>query len=293
MKKQFIALKRRWKVWRRTFHIWQLTPHQVAPNDEAQHTCQSCSTMFCGNYCPRCGQSFRVGRFSFRTAIGQFLDNWGIGNRSFFITARDLMLRPGYMIRDYVRGCQSAYFPPFQMFFLLATFSLLLEHGFGNQSNVRSVEDEEELPTTITVNGQTYDSEALHAIQKMPQVMRSLDEANPALFSLLTLMLLSAPLYLFFRRCPAIPDLRFSEHLIALVYTSNMYSLYHLLSDAMPFELLSDIVQIIALLMIFVALKQFTGYSKRRQLWYMFLTLLIFCVVVAAIAFAYITIIRS
>ena len=291
MKPTVFTSKHSWAVRKRAFRIWQHRPHQVAPNDEASHTCQSCGTEFRGNYCPRCGQSASIGRFSFRTAILLFLDNWGIGNRSFFLTVRDLLLRPGYLIRDYVRGCQSAYFPPFQMFFVLATFSLLVEQGLNLQPTHHSSYREEELPTELVVNGKHINSEALKKMRRVPDQIRNFNDANPALFSLLALMLLSAPLYLFFRRCPAIPDLRFSEHLIALVYTSNTYSLYSLLSDAIPFEHLSDILQLIALLMVFVALKQFTGYSKRNQLWYMFLTLLIFAFSVALITTAVIGII--
>ena len=52
-------------------------------------------------------------------AFLNFLDVWGLGNRGMFRTIRDLVLRPGYMIRDYLKGMQMAYFPPFNMFFLL------------------------------------------------------------------------------------------------------------------------------------------------------------------------------
>ena len=286
-----LTSKSSWAVRRRAFRIWQHRPHQVAPNDESMHTCQSCNTEFHGNYCPRCGQSANIGRFSFRTAILLFLDNWGIGNRSFFLTIRDLILRPGYLIRDYVRGRQSAYFPPFQMFFLLATFSLLVEQGLNLQPTHHSSYREEELPTELVVNGKHINSEALKKMKQVPDQIRNFNDANPALFSLLALMILSAPLFLFFRRCPAIPDLRFSEHLIALVYASNTYSIYQIISNLIPLDILSDILQFVALLMLFVALKQFTGYSKRRLLWYMVLTFFIFAFSVALIAAAVIGII--
>jgi hypothetical protein len=49
-----------------------------------------------------------VGRFSFKKAALLFLDVWGVGNRSMFRSIRDLMLRPGFVIRDYLSGMQSA-----------------------------------------------------------------------------------------------------------------------------------------------------------------------------------------
>ena len=52
-----------------------------------------------------------------------FLDVWGMGNRGMFRTLRDLILRPGYLIRDYISGMQMAYFPPFKLLFLLTALS--------------------------------------------------------------------------------------------------------------------------------------------------------------------------
>ena len=111
-----IDIKDRYK----RFLEWKLQPHQVAPLSEEAHECPTCGTNYQGNYCPRCGQSARIGRYSLKKALLLFLDVWGMGNRGMFRTLRDLLLRPGYMIRDYLHGMQMAYFPPFKMFFLLA-----------------------------------------------------------------------------------------------------------------------------------------------------------------------------
>ena len=127
---EYLFDKERRKMWYRAFRMWQRRPHEVKPLSENQHACASCGTLYQGNYCPRCGQSAVVGRFSFKKALLLFLDVWGIGNRGMFRSIRDLMFRPGYMIHDYLGGMQSAYFPPFKMFFLLTALSLLIEHGF-------------------------------------------------------------------------------------------------------------------------------------------------------------------
>ena len=113
------------------FRQWQQTPHTVAPMPDVEHDCFTCGTHFTGNYCPRCGQSARIGRFSFKSALLLYVDVWGLGNRGMFRNIRDLILRPGYMIRDYLSGMQMAYFPPFKMFFLLATLSFLIGSGLN------------------------------------------------------------------------------------------------------------------------------------------------------------------
>jgi hypothetical protein len=247
-----------------------------------------------------------VGRFSFKKTVMMFLDLWAIGNRSMLRTIRDLILRPGYMIRDYISGMRSAYFPPFQMFCLLATFSLIVEQGIDlglsdekkvvptEQTTASSTEslkeglDQAEDATTLIVESQKEDrardgksffqnrekvkaSPVVHAIDRTITVMDKLRDMNPSVFSLLTLMLFSLPLYLFLRHSPKIPDLRFSEFAVALVYTSNAYSIFSIIGNLLG----SFIIQLLAILMIFVTLKQFTGYSKKRLLGYSTLSLLI------------------
>jgi hypothetical protein len=237
-----------------------------------------------------------VGRFSFKKAALLFMDVWGVGNRSMFRSLRDLMLRPGFMIRDYLRGMQSAYFPPFKMFFLLAAFSLVVEHGFNFGLDVNDVQDE--APKTeqtamentkiarhdLTVHAGDKKEDIKwkavgNASLRFVKVMDALSEKNPAIFSLLSLVLFSVPLFFFLRSSPTIPDLRYSEFIVALVYTSNMYSIYSIAGNLLD----SSILKIIAVLMIFVALKQFSGFSKLRVLRYIVLTTLISIFVMALI----------
>lgn len=116
-----------WKKKYKEFCEWQKTPYQVNPMSEEEHICTTCGRHFAGNYCPQCGQSSRIGRYSFKKAFLLFLDVWGLGNRGMFRSIRDLFLRPGYMIRDYLKGMQMAYFPPFKMLFLLFALSLQIK----------------------------------------------------------------------------------------------------------------------------------------------------------------------
>lgn len=309
-----ISDKQQRKVWWRAFRIWQRRPHELAPLKEEQHVCASCGTSFEGNYCPRCGQSAKIGRFSFKKALLLFLDVWGLGNRGMFRSIRDLMLRPGYMIRDYIGGMQTAYFPPFKMFFLLAALSLVIEHGFsltGDEEVAREVAGEvaeeaskeeavEELAKEVTnvkdrgtfhINGQDIQAPLYKAGLKFGKTMDVLREKNPAFFALLTLLLFSLPLFYFFRKAPAIPDLHFPEFFVALVYTANTYSIYSTAGNLLN----SGILKMIAVLMVFVALKQFSGYSKRRVLGYMLLSGILSAVIMiilaaVVIAFLYMTI---
>ncbi|MBO7139348.1 MAG: DUF3667 domain-containing protein [Prevotella sp.] len=293
---EYISNKDKRAVWMRAYHIWQRRPHELAPLSEEMHTCSSCGTAFQGNYCPRCGQSARIGRFSFKKAALLFLDVWGMGNRSMFRSIRDLMFRPGYMIRDYLKGMQSAYFPPFKMFFLLAALSLLVEHGFSLTASETATETEievneetekDETERQLTVNGQKVEPPMYHIGMKFVKSMDSLEQKNPAIFSLLMLLMFTIPLYFFLRHSPVIPDLRYSEFVVALVYTSNTFSIYSIAGNLLD----SRILKLIAVLIVFVALKQLSGYSKRRVLGYIVLTVLISTAVLMTLVGTYIYII--
>ena len=381
---EYLKSKEKRAIWMRAFHIWQRRPFEVAPLKQESHVCSSCKTEYTGNYCPRCGQAAGVGRFSFKKALMLFLDVWAIGNRSMLRSLRDLMFRPGFMIRDYLRGMQSAYFPPFKMFFLLAAFSLIAKYGIdlglsGNKnsgsnkqttaapadtlkSDSTRVEKATAILTDVLKGDSTSDKQATAVLKdslksdsasakqatavltdsqkgnsanakqatavltdsqkgdsarakptaaddflkKTIEVTDKLQElskkgnkeaplvkgfvifivalvklwdSNPTIFALLTLMLFSLPLYLFIRRSPYIPDMRYSEFTVALVYTSNVYSIYSIIGSLLG----SFIIQLIAVLMVFVTLKQFSGISKKRLLGYITLSVLIVTIVLVAL----------
>ena len=95
--------------------------------------------------------------------------------------------------------------------------------------------------------------------------------------------LLSGFLYIFFRRCPAIPDLRYSEFMVALVYTSNMYTMYCM---ALDFLCIDYGLSLVSLALTLLPLKQLSGFKWWRIICYILLASIlmtvVFVVVVAA-----------
>lgn len=343
----YLTNKEKRTAWLRAFRMWQRRPYEVAPLKSESHVCSSCKTEFTGNYCPRCGQAAEVGRFSFKKTLMLFLDVWAIGNRSMLRSLRDLMLRPGYMIRDYLSGMRSAYFPPFKMFFLLAAFSLIVEYGFDlglsddkkttteqttavpadslkkttaqaeqtaavpadslkesttkaeqttalpadslKKDSVRQPSKAERLADKLLEVGKKFeeaskdskkmDTPIVNALVYTIKALNKLWDKNPAVFALLMLMLFSLPLYLFLRHSPNVPDLRYSEFVVVLVYTANVYSIYSIIGDLLG----SVVILLFAVFMIFVTLQQFSGYSKKRLLGYITLTQIIVATVLIAL----------
>ena len=211
---------------------WQQRPSHVPQMAEEYHCCCTCGQEYQGNYCPCCGQSARIGRYSFKNAVLLFLDVWGMGNRGMFRTLRDLILRPGYMIRDYISGMQMAYFPPFKLLFLLVALNLIVMSGFNlagksidedKENKEVVVKDNrdsvaEEQSKKVLTEDERYDEEYKYFVDKFTE----LQDKKPAIFWLVLLSIFSIPLYVLFRKSRNIPDLRYSELLIALVYTYDM-----------------------------------------------------------------------
>lgn len=103
----------------------------TSPVSTEETECRHCGYVFCGNYCPRCGQNRAAGkgkpRFlkTFREAYPQLSNN-------FLRTIVHLLLRPGYMMRDYFRGHRVIYQSPVSTF-LIALSIVAICMGIGHR----------------------------------------------------------------------------------------------------------------------------------------------------------------
>ena len=116
---------------------WQKQPHNYRHaeyDDEVE--CKNCGRQYKGDYCPECGQAADTPRITFRSMILRTLDVWGFGNRSMPRSLLHLLLRPGYMITDYIEGRRQPYFPPIKMMFVLGAIYLLLLAAISTGSKI-------------------------------------------------------------------------------------------------------------------------------------------------------------
>lgn len=253
------------------FKEWQIKPYEVAQFTTEKHECATCHTEFHGNYCPRCGQKSTIGRYSFKTAFLTFLDVWGLGNRGMFRTIRDLLLRPGYMIRDYLSGMQMAYFPPFKMFFLVITLSVLVDSGLNikmtntlnNTFTTTTKVDVSKEPDQALNDKDSKKKLELKILDKIDKCVSWLDN-NQTIVQFLLLLVLSGPMYLLFRKNKKIPDIRYSELFIAMVYITNMMTIVNIIGG---FFLPGNAsVKHLAYALSIIPLTQLFGYSYLKTL---------------------------
>ena len=304
-------LKTRYKQ----FKEWKQRPHQVAPLSVEHHECTTCGTHYQGNYCPRCGQSAKIGRYSFKNAFLLFLDVWGLGNRGMFRSIRDLILRPGYMIRDYLSGMQMAYYPPFKMFFLFLALSLLVDSGMNIRGIDREEQNEKELEEFLSgitpqVSLDASDDEADEAktgillpkeekekiysqeYERKSNKVGEWFQQNISLLMLAGLLFFSLPLYLLFRHSPAIPDLRLSECFVAMVYITNMLLIYGIIPSLFCFSLKGELIcDLLCLMLAIIPIKQMSGYSYWGTIWRLLVAFIPFVIVCIMLFLALIAII--
>jgi len=112
---------------RRLFHIWQVlgrNPFKKSSASEQEPLeCPSCGNMVTTPYCPNCGQPYAKKDQSF--FHGTF-DSIPFLNDDAMRTFTHLMLRPGYMIRDYMKGLSSRYMAPMTSLIIFYAFFAIL-----------------------------------------------------------------------------------------------------------------------------------------------------------------------
>ena len=182
------------------------------------------------------------------------------------------------MIRDYISGMQMAYFPPFKLLFLLTALLLVVESGVNLRGKDHLASYHEQ---TVNYGDNIAEKNEKKEITRKEQWERASDkcivkyrefrENSPAFFKLSLLFVISIPLFLFFRKSPNISDLRFSELLVAMVYTWGMCDIYEIVLRFLGAP--GNICEATFLLPI-IPLKQLSGFKWWRTILYVLLSYL-------------------
>lgn len=173
-------------------------------------TCLNCGHTFTGNYCPVCGQAASTGRLQFKPMILDFLSDLSNLDNRIARTLVELLLRPGYMARNYIiDGKRQTYYKPIALLFLITAAYVLVEHLlFGDHQHV--LLDEEAIADADL--GQFSD-----LIQKGQTAFAWFME-NRAWRSLIVVSSMTYPMKWFFRRTPLGQTLSNADYFCLLVF---------------------------------------------------------------------------
>ncbi|WP_028526830.1 DUF3667 domain-containing protein [Runella limosa] len=157
--------------------------------------CLNCHQTLKSNFCPNCGQSTKTHRFSIEHFVLHDLVHGVLHlDKGFFYTIKELFLRPGHSIREYVQGKRVKHFNYFTFIILIIT----LGHFIGSISDVKLID---------TTN---YFSDDQQLLTRFEELM----SANPKIVTMLRIPFLALFSLLFFRKS----EQNYTEHLVLNIY---------------------------------------------------------------------------
>ena len=140
---------------------------QPEPNNNI--TCVSCQHEFTGTFCPNCGEKvLNRKELTVSYFLTQIIGELAFWDTKFFKTVKLLILKPGFLVREFNHGRRNLYTKPVQLFFIanLIYFFFQPVDTFNTQF-------------VYQVSGQKYSAMALNqAKQKATERSITLEELN-------------------------------------------------------------------------------------------------------------------
>lgn len=225
---------------------------QSTPSSDTHH-CHCCENDYTGNYCPTCGQRAGEKRLTWNSVRKGIMDVWGGGSRALPYTLLQLLLRPGYLIADYIGGRRQVSFPPVKMLVIVALVVFLISDWVN--------------PTTVNPTGEVH-----LAFTLLDRLLDMLDtHYDWAVLLLISFFII--PTHIIFRHSPRCTHHTLPEGFFIQVFNSTQIVIFILL-----FNLIGAVVDdepvwfdyasfTILFLIIYRTYRQLFGYSHWGTAW--------------------------
>lgn len=100
----------------------------LLPTDQ-QVRCLNCDQAYRGQYCNQCGQQAQTNRIDWRYLWHEITESlWGV-DRGILFTLRELLMRPGYSIREFLAGKRVNHYRPLALLLMLAAIYVFVSQG--------------------------------------------------------------------------------------------------------------------------------------------------------------------
>jgi hypothetical protein len=93
--------------------------------------CKNCNQEFEGNFCSNCGQSSATHKLNIHFIWHDVQHGLFHFDKGMYYSAKELYLRPGHSIREFIEGKRIKHFGPISLVIVLATIYGLLYHSFN------------------------------------------------------------------------------------------------------------------------------------------------------------------
>ncbi|WP_084205915.1 DUF3667 domain-containing protein [Psychroserpens mesophilus] len=172
--------------------------------------CKNCKQDFSGNYCSNCGQNSNVRKVDFKYLMDEIPNSIFQINRGFLFTLKELFIKPGHSIREFLEGKRKNHFKPLAFIILTSTLYVLSHYFIGNQTFI------DDAITGFKSGSKVENNQLLNWIAK-----------NQTYFILILVPLFSLASYLAFIKS----KYNYFEHLVLNIYiTGQQMFIYFLFS---------------------------------------------------------------
>lgn len=96
--------------------------------DKPYSLCKNCGEQVHDKYCSHCGQLARTDRINLHYMLHELQHSVLHVDKGIFYTIKELLIRPGYAIRDYLEGKRVYHFKPFAFILILGAIYAFIIH---------------------------------------------------------------------------------------------------------------------------------------------------------------------
>jgi len=169
-------------------------------------TCRNCGESSTKKFCPNCGEQ-QYKRIVMKDVLGDLISNLFELEGPILRTIKDLTIRPGKMISDYLNGKRKEYYKPFQYYILATTVYFIFFYLWGDEMMA--------MFSDIGASANTYGT--TEEIKAFKQEMEEFQGDNQQFFIFLQIPIYSWLIWLFFRKK--------SGHSYTETFVSSLYIL--------------------------------------------------------------------
>ena len=193
------------------------------------YICKNCEQSFQGDFCNNCGQKYSVRRIDYKYFLDEVSNSLLQINRGFFYTLKELFVRPGKSISDFLNGKRKQHFKPLAYLLLTSTLYVLAAYFLGISTIT------EEFVSGYTIGISDADKNEISIVVEVSRWLAK----NQAYTLLLIIPIFSFASYLSFFKS----KYNYFEHLTLNIFiTGQQMVIYLLLSFLVEKDDLTEIV---------------------------------------------------
>lgn len=110
--------------------------------ERKEKDCLNCGTIVQGRFCQACGQENVEPKETFFSMVMHFFGDITHFDGKFFVTLKDLILKPGFLPAEYIKGRRARYLHPVRMYVFSSAIFFLVFFSISKPEDTIKIEDD-------------------------------------------------------------------------------------------------------------------------------------------------------